>query len=257
MSGVVRFTALVGLIALALSLVGCKRGEDARGEALAVYAATSLTEAFTDLERSFEAAHPGVDVIVTFAGSQVLRLQIEQGAAADVYASANLEHMGALVDAGLVEGSEAFAHNELVVIVPRDNPANITRFDELPRASRVVIGASTVPVGVYTRALLGRAGPAFSAAVMARVVSEEANVRLVRAKVELGEVDAAIVYRTDAIASTEVTIIDVPADLNVRADYHIAPLTRATKPTLARQFIAHVRGPGSAALERRGFSIDS
>ncbi|MFW6198359.1 MAG: molybdate ABC transporter substrate-binding protein [Acidobacteriota bacterium] len=224
---------------------------------LSVFAASSLTEAFRQLEEGFEAAHPDIDVRLTFSGSQVLRLQLEQGAVADVFASANERHMDALVDAGMVSYSRVFAHNELVVVVPPDNPASVDSFPELPRAERLVIGTEGVPVGIYTRQLLDRAGAELGEEFVARlrdsVVSEEANVRLVRAKVELGEADAAIVYRTDATVSDRVKVVAVPESLNVRASYFIGPITASGNPA-ADRFIAYVLSEeGRRALEDHGF----
>ncbi|MCB9537634.1 MAG: molybdate ABC transporter substrate-binding protein [Myxococcales bacterium] len=248
------------LLALLLALPGCRGAhpEDPARVTLQVFAASSLTEAFGELERSFEAAHPGVDVRLTFAGSQVLRLQIEQGAAADVFASANPEHLQALRAEGHVAPPVDFATNELVVVVPLDDPAGVRSFADLPNARRLVIGAEAVPVGRYTRRLLDRAaetlGADFVAAVRARVVSVEHNVRLVRAKVELGEADAAIVYRTDAAATERVRVVEIPPALNVRARYPIAVTTRAAAPETAARFVAFVRSPaGRGALERHGF----
>jgi len=199
-----------------------------------------------------------VDVQLTLAGSQVLRLQIEQGASADVFASANESHMQALVDAGDVLRSQTFARNELVVIVPTSNPAGIESFDQLIRGSRIVIGTDNVPVGVYTRQILDNAraqlGEGFVAAVRRRVVSEESNVRLVRAKVEMGEADAAVVYRTDAVSSERVRIVPIPEALDVRAAYPIGVLARSRHATEAAAFIDYVLSPpGRRVLGRHGF----
>lgn len=256
--------AVAWLAVALLALAACKDREAApepppRAELL-VYAASSLTEAFGDIERAFEAAHPSVDVVLHFAGSQVLRLQIEHGAAADVFASANPEHMAALVRDGWITGDGVFARNGLVVIVPKDadGPGAVASFDDLPRAGRVVIGSEAVPVGLYTRRMLAAAaevrGAAFAEAVRARVVSEESNVRLVRAKVEMGEADAAIVYRTDAAASDRVRALPVPAAFDVAASYHIGVVAASKRADAARAFIDFVRSPaGRALLEARGF----
>lgn len=234
------------VLALAsLSLATCSR-DDGRVQ-LRVFAASSLTEAFTDIEAAFEAAHPDVDVVLAFAGSQVLRLQIEQGAPADVFASANLEHARALADAGLVEAPQHFADNALTILVPADNPAGIERFDQLPRAERLVLGTEAVPVGAYARQALARAGDDFQRRVLARVVSEEANVRLVRAKVELGEADAAIVYASDAIGSSA-RAIAIPEAVDVRVGYSIAIVANTRQRARAEQWVAFVRGPASRAI---------
>lgn len=243
-------------VTLALLLAGCGGSSDEAP--LRVFAASSLTEAFEELEREFERAHPGVNVEPSFAGSQVLRLQIEQGAPADVFASADLAHMEALVEGGHVDDSRAFAHNELVLIVPADDPDAIERFEDLPRAERLVVGNPNVPVGHYTAALLERAdvryGDGFGESVRARVVSEESSVRLVRAKVELGEADAAIVYRTDAVASSRVRAVPIPDDLDVEARYYVGVVSGTDHAALARQWVGFVQSEaGGEALRAHGF----
>lgn len=251
----------VAAAVVALVFAACGGGGAPESGTLHVYAASSLTEAFGELEGVFEAAHPDVDVAVTFAGSQVLRLQIEQGAAADVYAAANLDHMQALVDSGLVTESQVFAHNDLVVIVPVDNPARLEVFADLPHAERIVLGTANVPVGQYAREILRRAGPSheegFEAIVMSRVVSQETNVRLARTKVELGEADAAIVYRTDAGASDRLRVIEIPRELNVIADYPVGVLAASTMRNAADAWVALLMSPeGKAVLERHGFIVE-
>lgn len=238
----------------------CGPGSSGRTE-LDVYAASSLTDVFGDLEPLFEASHPNVDVSLVFAGSQVLRLQIEQGADADVFASANPDHMQALVEEGRVREGNVFAHNELVVIVPADDPAGIESFADLPRATRIVLGTENVPVGRYARESLSMAeerfGPGFEESVMSHVVSQEANVRLARAKVELDEADAAIVYLTDAIGSPQLRIIPIPEDVNVRADYLIGVVTGSDDLELAEQWIDLVMSPEARQLlSARGFVVE-
>ncbi|MGE0786330.1 MAG: molybdate ABC transporter substrate-binding protein [Sandaracinaceae bacterium] len=245
-------------LAFALFLITLAACDADRSPTLTVLAASSLGDAFADLEAEYERAHPDVDVRVSLAGSHVLRLQIEEGAPADVFASADLAHADALFDQGLAERPVPFAHNRLVVIVPREGPS-IARFEELDRAQRLVLGDPEVPAGRYARELLDRAaaryGTAWRARVMSRLVSEESNVRLVRAKVELGEADAAIVYASDAAGSDRVRAIEVPADLDVRADYAIAVLRRAPAHDHAEELVELVRGPrGRAALVAHGFT---
>lgn len=228
---------------------------------LHVYAASSLAESFAAMEHAFEAAHPDTDVVLAFAGSQVLRLQIEQGAPADVFASADPAHMQALVERGRVRDGHIFAHNQLVIIVPPGNPARIESFRDLPRASRLVIGTESVPVGSYARLALRRAEAAgdggFAASVLKRVASEESNVRLVRAKVELGEADAAIVYRSDTVAAARVHAIEIPPDLNVSADYSIGIVEGSANGDLAEAWLAFVlSGEGRRLLARHGFAAE-
>ena len=244
---------------LGLTLAAC--GGEIRPGTLNVYAASSLTEAFAEIERAYETLHPEVDVEVTYSGSQVLRLQIEQGASADVFASANVEHMQALLDADLVDESVVFAHNDLVIIVPPENPSGIEELGDLTDAQRLVIGTANVPVGRYAREVLRRAAPqheeGFEAIVMSRVVSEEANVRLARAKVELGEADAAIVYRTDAGSADQVRVVEIARDVNVIADYPIGVVSGTERRAEANAWIALVQSEeGRAILQRHGFILE-
>lgn len=244
-------------LSAAVLLAGCSSAAPDR-QALRVFAASSLTEAFSDMAGAFEATHPETEVVLVFAGSQVLRLQIEQGAPADVFASADPRHMESLAREGLVIGQRVLAENELVVIVPRGNPARIEAFADLVRAERLVIGTPYVPVGAYAREALRRAGangglPGFEAEVLGRVVSEESNVRLVRAKVELGEADAAIVYRTDAAAG-RVQTVRVPPRANVRARYVIGMVAGAENAAGAERWAGFVASPeGRRILSRHGF----
>lgn len=237
-------------------LVAACGGPSSSRTVLTVMAASSLTDVFAELETTLEATLPGVDVVVSTAGSQALRVQIEQGAPADVFASANAAHMDALVEAEHVRAPRAIATGELVLVVPVDNPAGLRSLEDLPRARRVVLGTPEVPVGSYARELLRRAaeryGADFRERVEAQVVSLEPNVRLVLAKVELGEADAALVYRSDT-GSRAVEIIELP-ELGVRPRYHAGIVSAAAQPALAEAFLALLQAPeGRAILERHGF----
>ena len=264
-SGSQRFPQILAGVALAMAtavvvgnVAGCRHRDPGDREILLVHAASSLTEAFQELEREFEKSHPLIDVSLVFSGSQVLRIQIEQGAPSDVLATANPQHAEVLVESGLIENPLVFARNELVLIVPLDNPAGIETFEDLPNASRLVIGTDQVPVGAYTHQMLDNAGKKlgtdFKRQVQARVVSLENNVRLVRAKVELGEADAAIVYRTDALVSDKVRSISIPSDINVQAEYFIGELIRSRHRELADDWIDFTLSPlGQQILIRHGF----
>ena len=223
-------------------------GAGAGAQELTVFAASSLREAFAELGQQFEKQHPGVQVALQFAGSQELRVQLDNGAAADVFASADEKQMALLGE--LATRQEVFARNQPVLIVPRDNPAGLRVFADLPKARRIVLGAAEVPIGAYSDRILAAA----HLDLTGRIVSRELNVRQVLAKVELGEADAAIVYRTDA-ARSGVQVIPIPPGLNVTALYPIAVLSHARQPALAAQFVALVRSPaGLATLSRFGFA---
>ena len=235
-----------------------------RTTTLTVFAAASLTEPFSRLGKSFEAAHPGTTVRFNFSGSQQLFLQIQQGAKADVLASADARWMQTAKDSGLVEGEPVlFARNELVVIVPVANPAGIKRLQDLSRSGvKLVIAADAVPVGHYTREMLARLssqpefGSNYAQQVLANIASYEENVKGVIAKVQLGEADAGVVYRSDAKGpgASQVSVLTIPDVANVIASYPIVVLRGAPSPELAKAFVALVRSaPGQESLEKSGF----
>lgn len=249
---------LVSLLATLAGPTACQGAPEAT-RTLDVFAAASLREAFQALATTFQSEHPGVAVRLTFAGSQDLRTQIEHGAAADVFASADHEAMNALLAAQRVTTPGVFAKNRLVLVTPGDNTA-VTSLLTLPDAKRIVVGAPAVPVGRYTQRLLEAAakdpryGSDFVARVEARIVSREANVRQVLAKVTLGEADAAIVYRTDAAVAKDVRVIALPSELAFQAAYPIAVVSGSREPELAQRWIAFVHSAaGQAALARAGF----
>lgn len=248
---------LLGLLAAPVS----RAAEPAASGELLVFAAASLKEVFEGLARTFEASHPGVRVALQLAGSQELRTQIENGARADVFASADLRHMEALWTAKLVGEPSTFARNEPVLIVPRENPAGLSRFEDLPEAKTLIVGVDEVPIGKYTRQILARAraelGEPFVRSVEANVASRELNVRQILAKVGLGEGDAGIVYRTDAIAAGDkVRVIEIPAALNVVAEYPIAVTSAAPHPEAARAWVRLVLSDeGRKALSVAGFTL--
>jgi molybdate transport system substrate-binding protein len=251
---------MMGRLSLLVLVVGCSSDRAPASTAeqeLVVFAAASLRDAFGDLEPALRATHPEATVTFNFAGTQELRTQLEHGAHADVFASADQRHMRELVAARRVSDPIVFAQNEPVVIVARERAATIRTFADLPAAERIVIGVPEVPIGRYTLELLDRAsasalGGDFRSRVEARVVSRELNVRQVLAKVSLGEADAGIVYRTDA--TDQVAVVDIPPDVNVLAEYPIALVSESRDPALARAFVDLVLSDtGRAALTRRGF----
>ena len=231
---------------------------------LTVFAAASLTDAFKEIGKNFEAAYPGVTVTFNFAGSQTLRTQLEQGAVADIFASANHSEMDTAVKNNLVAGDapQDFVTNTLTVILPPGNPANIQSLQDLSKnGTKLVLADKTVPAGKYAlQALDGMSkdpayGSDFSAKVLANVVSYETDVKQVVAKVQLGEVDGGIVYLSDSIAAPELKTIEIPANFNVVAKYPLAALIQAPSPGLAGDFIAYVlSNDGQAVLKKWGFT---
>jgi len=229
-------------------------------QTLTVFAAASLTESLEEAAALIETRQPGTAVSLSFAGSSILSFQLIQGAPADVFASANIEQMQRLAEAGLLAADPvAFASNRLVVIAPRGSP--LTNFTQLAEDGvAVVLAGPEVPVGRYSRAAIESYTTAedstFAAAVAANVVSEEQNVRLVATKIALGEADAGIVYATDAAAFPELVVIDVPAAYNPAVSYVVAVLRDAPQPGLAEAFIdLLLSGEGRAILGSRGFGV--
>ncbi|MCC7382698.1 MAG: molybdate ABC transporter substrate-binding protein [Deltaproteobacteria bacterium] len=252
--------ALAGCALAGCALAGCTRsGATAPEDALVIFAATSLRDAFTALGDDFRSTHPGTELTFNFAGTQELRTQLEHGAPVDVFASADQLHMDELVRTARVFDPVVFARNELVIVVALEGAARLRTLADLPSADRVVIGAPEVPVGRYALEILDRAGSSlgadFRSRVEAKVVSRELNARQVLAKVSLGEAQAGFVYRTDAQAAQErVRIVSIPSDLSVIAEYPIAIVSGAAHPALARAFVDLLRSAsGLRALGEAGF----
>ncbi|MBP6470432.1 MAG: molybdate ABC transporter substrate-binding protein [Chloroflexi bacterium] len=227
---------------------------------ITVFAASSLTEAFQEAAKAFEAQHPDIRVALNFAGSSQLAAQLSEGIPADVFASANEAQMQAGIDMGRIQaGAEAnFVSNRLAVIVPVDNPANLFALEDLAKPGvKLILAVEGVPVRDYTDQIVGRMPTDFQASFYANLVSEEDNVRQVAAKVALGEADAGIVYTSDVTPeiANRVLQIAVPDAQNVVAVYPIAPLADAPHPAAAQEFINFILSPeGQMILLRWGFN---
>ncbi len=266
-----RFNLTGALLAVAISsLAGCSARPSEPGSiTLSVFTAASLTEAFTEIGKMFEAEHPGVVVAFNFAGSQQLAQQLGQGAPADVFASANDAQMDAVIASGRVTSGtqRTFARNRLVVIYPKDSPAGLAELRDLAKLElrgRLVLAAREVPVGQYTLDFLEKAarepslGTAFEEAVLNNVGSYEENVKAVLAKVALGEAFAGVVYTSDitgnGTSAQAVGRIDIPDALNTLASYPIAVISDSDHPDLAMAFVDFVLSlQGQGVLARHGF----
>ncbi|MBI3941587.1 MAG: molybdate ABC transporter substrate-binding protein [Chloroflexi bacterium] len=262
-------TTALTLAAAASTVLPTKAAQPTQATAasgdLTVFAAASLTEAFTEIGKQFEASHPGSKVVFNFAGSQQLAQQLAQGAPADIFASANKTQMDAAIKAGrVVSGTKrTFARNRLVVIYPKDNPAGLKEPQDLAQPQlKLVLAAKEVPVGQYTLDFLDKAvkdpafGPSFKNGVIKNVVSYEQDVKAVLAKVALGEADAGIVYTTDITpgSATKVGRLDIPDALNMIAAYPIAAVSDSKHTTLAKDFLDMILNPpGQQILVKYGF----
>ena len=244
---------------ISLLLVALTAGCSSTG-GIVVFAAASLGEAFQELSEEFEARY-GIHVETNFAGSNTLRVQIEQGAYADVFASANEEHIKALQRQGYIDESLAFAKNRLVLVVPKDNPANIESVEDLRGNVKLVIANEAVPAGKYAREALinleSLYGSDFAEQVLSRVVSQEDSVRGVLSKVAMGEADAGFVYATDAFsAKGKVKIIELPNQANVSPRYYVGVLSRSKNKQAARKFVEFIfSSRGKEILQKHGFEV--
>lgn len=254
-----RQTAAAALAAIAAACGGQGAADDradggaetgVAGEVL-VSAAASLTDAFGEIESAFEAAHPGVDVVLNLGGSSSLRAQILEGAPVDVFAPASPDDMDRVVAAGRVAGgAEVFARNRLQIAVPPGNPARVDGLDDFAdEALRLGLCAEEVPCGGFARLALRRAG------VVPALDTNEPNVRALLTKVELGELDAGITYATDvASARGSVEGVDIPPNVNVVAEYPLAVLASAPNPGAAGVFVRFVLSDeGRTILVKHGF----
>ncbi|OIP29921.1 MAG: molybdate ABC transporter substrate-binding protein [Deltaproteobacteria bacterium CG2_30_63_29] len=244
------------LLALALGF-GCRsQGEKPR---LVVSAASSLAEVVAELKALYESKYGDVEVVLNLGGSQQLRAQIERGAPVDVFLSANVAHVESLASENRVAEWFVASCNSLVVAVPTGNPAGLRRVEDLVRARRIVLGADEVPVGLYAQRLIhniqARDGGDFATTVEAATVSKELSVRAVRNRVLMKEADAAVIYRSDALAAgAGLEFIEISDSINVIARYPVARLEGSANPEAARRWMELVRSPeGQAVFERFGF----
>jgi molybdate transport system substrate-binding protein len=270
-----RFVALTGGLVIVLALMSCGGSSRAdsgggggqgdgsdSGGTLTVLAASSLTDAFAELAERFEERNPGVEVRQSFESSSTLLTQIQQGAPADVFASAAEEEMDTAVDDGLVAGEpQVFVRNREVIMVPEDNPADIQSMQDLAEPGiKLVLAEDGVPAADYAVEILGKAnaeyGGGFKQDVLANVVSRESDVRASVNRVVVGDADATFGYASDYTPDIRdrVRVIQIPKDLNIVATYPIAALQDAQEPELAKEWVELVTSEeGQRVLDEWGF----
>jgi molybdate transport system substrate-binding protein len=239
---------------------GGGRGEEQ--STLTVFAASSLTDAFGELAKTFEERNPGVEVRQSFESSSTLLTQIQQGARADVFATAADEELDAAVDDGLVAREpEVFARNREVILVPQANPANIRGMEDLAKPGvKLVLAEEGVPAADYALEILRKANPVYGADfkqdVLSNVVSRESDVRASVSRVALGDADATFGYASDYTPDIrdQIRVIQIPEDINIIATYPMATLKGAQSPELARRWENLVLSDdGQRGLEKWGF----
>jgi molybdate transport system substrate-binding protein len=237
-------------------------GGSPQGGTLTVLAASSLIEAFGELANRFEEQNPGVKVRQSFESSSTLLAQIQQGAPADVFASAAEEEMNAAVKDGLVAGEpEVFVKNREIVMVPKDNPANIRRFRDVAKPDvKLVLAGKDVPAADYALEILGKAeseyGADFEEDVLSNVVSRESDVRASVNRVVVGDADATFGYASDYTPDIRdrVKVVPIPPDLNIVATYPVAALEDAKSPGLAKKWVELVTSEeGQRVLQKWNF----
>jgi molybdate transport system substrate-binding protein len=217
---------------------------------ITVFAASSLKETFTQLGTQFDSAHPGDTVKFSFGASSTLATQITSGAPADVFASAAPKNMNTVVSAGDASNPQDFAVNTAEVAVPPGNPANVTSVDDLAKSSvKVALCQPQVPCGVVATQVFKNSG------ITVKPVTLQPDVKSVLSQVELGNVDAGVVYVTDVkAAGAKVTGVPISASDNASTTYPIATISNSKNQSIAQAFVAYVLSPpGQAVLSAAGF----
>jgi molybdate transport system substrate-binding protein len=249
--GLRAFSLLASAVLLAACGGSASPSNGSLSGSISVFAAASLTDSFKALGTAFQSAHPDTTVQLNFAGSPTLVTQIEQGAASDVFASADTTNMDKLKADGFTAGSpQVFAHNKLEIVVALANPKGITSLADLAKPGVIYITAApTVPAGKYALQILASAG------VKVTPKSLETDVKSVVSKIELGEADAGIVYVTDVkAAGSKVTGVPIPDSVNVIATYPIGAVKGSKSSNLGGAFISYVlSADGQATLQSFGF----
>ena len=266
-----RFVALACISLVLPGLVSCSGGGSSnnsgsgggeQGGTLTILAASSLIDAFGELGETFEEQNEGVRVNQSFESSSTLLTQIQQGAPADVFASAAQEEMNSAMKDGLVAGKpEVFAKNREIIMVPKDNPAGIKAFrDVADPGVKLALAQKDVPAADYALEILDKAnaryGDDFEEKVLSNVVSREADVRASVNRVVVGDADATFGYASDYTVDirNRVELVPIPPDLNIIATYPIAALEDAGDPELAKKWVELVRSKeGQRVLEKWNF----
>lgn len=258
-----RFTATLLTSLIVVGLAACGSNDSGTSSApgpsasesslsgnITVFAAASLTESFTELGKQFESANPGTKVTFSFGASSALAQQINSGAPADVFASASPKNMDQVIDAGGASNPKVFATNKMEIAAPPDNPADIASVNDLAKSSvKTALCQPQVPCGSVAQQVFTNAN------ITVKPVTLEPDVKSVLTKVQLGEVDAGMVYVTDVkAAGAKVKGVEIADDVNASTDYPVAALTESGNPAAASAFVELVLSPaGQGVLTAAGF----
>jgi molybdate transport system substrate-binding protein len=254
------FVALIAALALTSSAGFAEEPKE-----ITIFTAASLTGAFGEIGQLYK-NETNIEVAFNFDGSQALRTQLENGAYADIFASANKKQMNAVKNGGLMNNSSViiFTKNKLSLIVPKDNPAKISNLSDLAKPGlKIVMGTKDVPVGDYALQIISRLGndsaygPDYETKVLANVISQETSVNYVVTKVALGEADVGFAYVSDITEdlASKVDKIDIPDEYNIIAEYPMGIFLESKYPAESREFMNLVMSDeGKAILEKYGFA---
>ncbi|WP_027632714.1 molybdate ABC transporter substrate-binding protein [Clostridium hydrogeniformans] len=260
-----RFLSVIISVVLMLSLVACGNGskkeepkKEEKKEKITVFAASSLTEVMDDLKKEFEKENKNREIVANFGGSSTLRTQIESGADFDLFLSADKGHYSKLNEKSLVNEGKVMAFNEVVLVVNKDNKT-INSLEDLTSVEKLVMSAEEVPIGKYSRKIIDKVdkeNKGFKDKVMAKVVSNEANVKMALNKVKIKEGDATFVYLTDVTDDVKDSIkeIEIKENLNEKAEYWMA--TNSKKKELGDEFMKFIESEkGKEIIKKHKFKI--
>ncbi len=262
MKKIADYITLIVVVISVITLSGC--GQKKTATSIRVMAASSMTQVFTAAKKQFEEKYPEIEVELNFAGSQKLAQQIRQGIYADVFASANQKYMNILVGQNLAKSPVIIAKNRLTAVINRELTGVGELKDLAKPGVKISIADEAVPAGRYTLAVLGKIResqdfPAdFKEKFLKNIISKELNVKSVVAKIELGEVDAGIVYATDITNenSDKIRPVQIDEKFNVTAEYPVAVLQNSAKKQIAQKFVEFLSGEsGQKILKEYGFVL--
>jgi molybdate transport system substrate-binding protein len=253
---------------LSLVLTGCgQKNEDLNtsGDAkdqVTIFAASSLTDAVNTIRQSYESENDHIDIRINYAGSKTLRSQLENGAQADIFLSANKKHYDALLDQGILSEGREILQNEMVLVLSKEGAEKIKTLEDLRKDHQLILAEKGVPAGDYGREVICRLGevygPDYEGAVLENLASSENNVRQVLMKIVLGEGDAAFVYKTDVNQDIkdQVVVLDIPKDYNVTASYWMGIVNNDMISESVRDCCAYIMADDSCdVFEKYGFCI--
>ncbi|MCT4606090.1 MAG: molybdate ABC transporter substrate-binding protein [Marinisporobacter sp.] len=245
---------------LAIIFTGCdEEASTANKKEIIVFAASSLTESMEEIIKEFEKENPHIKVNLHLAGSSQLRVQIEQGVKTDLFLSANKKHYEALKNKELVLEGKHFLSNSMVVMISKNNAAQIKTLKDIEKSCKLIVAQEGVPAGQYARSIIHSLGKEFGESyekkVLGNIVSNENNVKQVVNKIVLGEGDVGIVYKSDITKNikNEVKLLAIAEAYNVKANYWMAVVKDSKDSKETQKFYEFLLKEGQMIFEKYGF----